>query len=90
VECTENVIRRVRRVGAAIIEQRDEVSERVGVTDVVCEVADVIRDHGVGPSRVDGRGQGRYRVDAVVEKNTEGACMRSKGASYLCDLRIPM
>jgi hypothetical protein len=42
VECTENVIWRVRRVGAAVIEQRDEVSESVGVTDVVREVADVI------------------------------------------------
>jgi hypothetical protein len=87
VECVENVIRRVCRVGAAIIEQRVDVTERVGVADEVREVADVIREHGVSPAGMAGRGMERRQVDAVLKTGTdvgEGGpgCMRKQKVKF--------
>jgi hypothetical protein len=88
VERVENVIRRVCCVRAAVFRQRKSVGVRVTVADEVFQVAGVIREHGVSPVGVAGRGLGRCRVDVVVVTGTEVwkgglGCMRSNGAAHL-------
>jgi hypothetical protein len=84
VERVENVIRRVCCVRAAVFRQRKGISVRVAVADEVFQVAGVIREHGVSPVGVAGRGLGRCRVAVVVVTGTEVwkgglGCMRSEG-----------